>query len=157
MEKTWIGDKWGVRGSWFDSDLEGEAFSDQSRLSLVLRRRLISVSDNNFIAVGGGFEHIELENGDSSDGLRVSLEGRFGLPGSVFLFGRAAWIPILEDAGNFEDVSATEVDAGIHITPIPFVSLRLGYLKYELDYDDVSSQSTGSKTSGFYLGAGFHW
>ena len=156
--EVWLGDRWGLRAAWFDSDLESTAFSDQSRLQVEVRRRLLKATDNNFFALGAGLEKIELENGSDSNGLRLSAEGRLGLPGPVFLFGRYSWIPILEDAGNFENVSATEFDAGIHVTPIPFVSLRAGYLQYELDYDDTAAASgSGSSTSGFYVGAGLHW
>jgi hypothetical protein len=111
-----LGDHWGLKGVWFDSDLEGTEFSNQNRLSIELRRRLLKVSDNNFIALGAGVEKIDLENGSDSNGFRVSAEGRLGLPGTVFFYGKYSWIPVLEDAGNFSDISATELDAGIHIT-----------------------------------------
>lgn len=154
----WLGDKWGLRGAWYDSDLEGEAFSNQTRLNLELRRRLFSVSDNNFFAVGGGIETIELQNGDEAGGLRVSAEGRFGIPGPFFFYGRIAWAPDLGNAGEFDDIASTELDMGMHITPFPFLSLRLGYLTYELEYDDSRfSGNSGSEVSGFYLGGGFHW
>lgn len=55
-------------------------------------------------------------------------------------------------------IPTREFDAGMHITPMPFMSLRIGYLKYELDYDDAAvAGGAGSTTSGFYLGGGFHW
>ena len=156
--ETWLGDKWGIRGAWYDSDFEGERFSDQTRYNLELRRRLFKFTDNNFVALGAGFERIDLENGETSNGLRVSAEGRFGVPGPVFFFGKVAWIPVMQDAGEFEDISATEIDAGVHFTPIPFMSLRFGYLQYELDFDDLArGKGGGSNTSGFYLGAGLHW
>ena len=63
----------------------------------------------------------------------------------------------MSDAGNFSDISAKEIDAGIHITPFPFMSLRFGYQKYELDYDIPVVGGAGSSTSGAYLGLGVHW
>ena len=153
----WLGDHWGLRGAWFDSDLEGEEFSDQTRFNLEVRRKFFSVTDNNFVALGAGIENIDLENGRDTQGLRLSAEGRFGIPGPFFLYGRVAWVPELSDAGNFSDISAKEIDAGIHITPFPFMSLRVGYQKYELDYDIPVIGSAGSSTSGAYLGLGVHW
>jgi hypothetical protein len=154
----WLGDKWGVRGAWYDSNLEGEAISNQTRFNLEARRKMFSASDNNFFALGAGIENIDLENGGDAQGFRVSAEGRFGVPGPVFFYGRIAWVPELGDAKNFDDISAQEFDAGIHITPIPFMSLRIGYMKYELDYDNTATGlGGGSSTSGFYLGGGFHW
>jgi hypothetical protein len=155
--QAWLGDKWGIKGAWFDSDLESQEFSNLSRLQLEVRRRFLSVSDNSYVALGGGIERIDLVNGSDTSGVRVSAEGRLGV-GPAFVYGVAAWVPVLQDAANFNDISATEVDAGIHLTLIPFVSLRLGYLEYNLDYDDTMlNRSSGSRTSGFYLGAGLHW
>ena len=154
----WFGQNWGVRGAWYDSDLEGEALSNQSRIDLEVRRKLFSVSDNNFFALGAGVENIDLENGGDAQGLRVSAEGRFGIPGPIFFYGKIAWVPELGDVKNFDNISAREFDAGMHITPLPFMSLRIGYLKYELDYDVAAvAGGAGSTTSGFYLGGGFHW
>ena len=154
----WLGNKWGIRGAWYDSDLEGETFSDQTRANIEIRRRLLSLSDNNFIALGAGIERIDLQDGSDSSGLRLSAEGRFGIPGPVFFYGKLSLVPVLQDAGNFDDISAREVDIGMHITPFPFLSVRFGYLEYELDFDDRSvGRSGGSNTSGFYLGGGFHW
>jgi hypothetical protein len=54
--------------------------------------------------------------------------------------------------------TAGEIDAGIHITPFPLISIRLGYLEYELDYDNaLVPENSGSNTSGYYIAGGFHW
>ena len=154
----WLGDKWGIRGAWYDSDLEGEALSNQTRTNLELRRKLFSPTDNNFLALGFGVENIDLENGGDAQGIRVGTEARLGIPGPIFLYGKYAWVPEFGDARNFDDISATEIDLGMHITPFPFMSLRIGYLKYELDYENTDVGLSGSSdASGFYLGGGFHW
>ncbi len=156
--ETWLGDTWGLRGAWFDSDLDGVGIPNQSRTQLEVRRRLLSASDNNYFALGAGIEQLDLINGQDTSGFRISAEGRAGLPGSIFVYGKFAWTPDLGDAGNFKDISAREVDAGIHITPMPFLSIRLGYLDYEVDFDNATTGRSGaSSTSGFYLGTGFHW
>lgn len=152
----WLGDHWGIRGAWYDSDLEGEGFDNQTRYNLELRRKFFGITDNNFVALGAGLENIDLENGSDTQGLRLSAEGRLGIPGPFFFYGRIAWIPEMSDAGNFEDISGRELDLGIHITPFPFISLRLGYQDYELDYDRPGGNG-GSSTSGAYLGLGLHW
>lgn len=153
----WLGDKWGIRGAWFSSGLESEELSD-NRVNAEIRWRLLSLSDNNFVALGSGVERVELNNGSDSSGIRVSAEGRFGIPGPIFFYGRLAWVPASQDAGNLTDVSAREFDAGIHVTPFPFMSLRFGYHDYQLDYHDRDLRQTeSSNMSGFYLGAGIHW
>ena len=152
-----VGEHWGIRAAWYDSDVESDALSDQRRLQIELRRKLIAPTDNTFLALGAGFENTELVNGSDSNGLRLSAEGRIGL-GFVYFFGRVGWVPFMEDAGNFDDITATEIDLGIHITPLPFLSIRLGYLEYELDYDNSGLVGgSGSNTSGYYIAGGFHW
>ena len=62
----------------------------------------------------------------------------------------------MEDSNGYSDLSSTELDIGAHLTPMPFVSLRIGYLKSEVDYE--SAGGSGSiDLSGFYLGGGIHW
>jgi hypothetical protein len=112
----WLGDKWGIRGAWYDSDLEGELLSNQTRINLELRRKLFSASDNNFLALGAGLESLDLSNGSGAEGLRLSAEGRFGVPGPFLFYGRYALAPDMGDAGSFGDISSSELDLGIHIT-----------------------------------------
>ena len=115
-------------------------------------------SDNNFLPLGAGLESLDLSNGSEAEGLRLSAEGRFGVPGPFFFYGRYALAPDMGDAGSFGDISSSELDLGIHITTFPFMSLRIGYLQYELDYDGSGIDAGGkSEASGFYLGGGFHW
>ena len=154
--ELWLFDEWGVRGSYFDSDLEESAFSNQQRTVIEARKRFLSLSDNNFFALGAGLENIALTNGQDTSGLRLSAEARLGLPLSIFLYGRAGWSPVLESTSGFDDISSREIEVGAHFTPMPFVSLRVGYLQYDLDYSLDAAQSNES-SSGFFVGAGFHW
>lgn len=155
--EAWLFNNWGLKGAYYDSDLEESGFSNHSRTQIEVRKRLLSFGDTNFIAVGAGLESIALINGENSDGVRLSAEARIGLPSTVFLYGKAGWTPSLNSAGSFEDISSTEIEVGAHFTPAPFVSLRLGYIEHQLNYMDMSSGTDGSTSSGFFIGAGFHW
>ncbi|NKB63721.1 MAG: hypothetical protein GKR95_16950 [Gammaproteobacteria bacterium] len=156
--EVWLFNEWGVRGAYYDSDLEESEFSNQNRTQLEVRKRFLSLGDNNFLAFGAGLENIALKSGQESDGLRFSAEARLGLPSTVFLYGKAAWSPALQSTSEFDDISSREMEVGAHFTPAPFVSLRLGYLQYELDYRSVASGGGGGTTSsGFFIGAGVHW
>ena len=96
--------------------------------------------------------------------LLVDLEQRNDLPGlkrrllRLLRYDKSLWIPWMDDAGSFEDITGTELDVGMHITPLPFVSIRLGYLGFELDFDRSGGlPGGGSSTSGYYIAGGFHW
>ncbi|MEM7193563.1 MAG: hypothetical protein AAF402_01345 [Pseudomonadota bacterium] len=154
----WLADSWGLRGAYYQSDLEGTDLDNRNRVQLEIRRRFLSVSDNNFLAIGAGIEDISLENRESAQGLRLSLEGRIGLVGAVYIYGRAGLIPSLGDAGNFDDISAREFEAGVRFTPFPFVHFRLAYLSYSLDYEDtLQDRSVDTTSDGFLFGVGIHW
>ena len=156
--EVWLFNEWGVRGAYFDSDLEESEFANQDRTQLEVRKRFLSLGDNNFLAFGAGLENITLKSGQESDGLRFSAEARVGLPSTLFLYGKAAWSPDLQSTSEFDNISSKEVELGAHFTPAPFVSVRLGYMEYELDYNRTSTGGAGGSTSsGFFIGAGIHW
>ena len=156
--EIWFGDYWGLRLARYDSDLEETDLQNETRTQVEVRRRLISASDNNFLAFGVGAESIDLVSGDSSEGLRLSAEARLALTPITYFYGRAAYLPAMSDAGIFSDLKGTELEAGISITPFPFVSIKLGYLALDLDYEIAGSNMGGSTGSdGFLLGAGVHW
>ncbi len=156
--EIWIGDNWGIRAARYENDLEESAISDQNRTQLEIRKRFISLSDNNFFALGLGLEDIDLINGESSKGPRVSAEARLGLTPLIYIYGRGALMPEMEDAGNFRNLSGSEVEFGVSFTPLPFVSIKAGFLKLDLEYDNVTTGSGGeTRSDGLLIGAGIHW
>ncbi|MGI9319690.1 MAG: hypothetical protein ACR2QW_20350 [bacterium] len=155
--EIWLGENWGLRAAWYESDLEDTALQNQSRTQLVLRRRFLSLSDNNFFALGVGAEDIELLNGESSTGLRLSAEARLAVTPITYLYGRGAYLPYMDDTEQFVDLTGSEVELGVSFTPLPFLSVKLGYLTLDLDYEDINGGGGSTKSDGFLLGAGIHW
>ncbi len=156
--EIWIGDKWGLKAARYESDLEETAISNQSRTQIEVRRRFFSLSDNNFLAVGAGIEDIDLLNGESSNGLRLSLEGRVAITPVVYLYARGALLPDMSDAGNFSNLTGSEVELGASFTPFPFISVKVGFLRLNLDFDNADGGAGSSTESdGFLIGAGIHW
>jgi len=156
--EIWIGDKWGLKAARYESDLEGTAISNQSRTQIELRRRFFSLSDNNFLALGAGIEDIELFNGESSNGLRLSIEGRVAVTPVTYLFARGALLPDMSDAGGFSNLTGSEVELGASFTPFPFISVKVGFLRLNLDFDNADGGAGSSTESdGFLIGAGIHW
>ena len=154
--EIWIGDNWGLRIARFESDLEETELNNETRTQLELRRRLLSASDNNFFALGVGAESIDLVNGESSEGLWLSAEARLALTPVTYFYGRGAYLPWMEDAGDFSDITGSELELGVSFTPLPFVSVKLGYLTLDLDYESGGSGGSAS-SDGLLIGAGLHW
>lgn len=155
--ESWWDSKWGIRGELNLSDIENDQFEDRRRYKLDLKRRLISPTDNTFLAAGLGWENLTLETGEDSQGIRLSLEGRVGLIGIASLYGESIWLPSLDDTNEYNDLSGLEFETGIVFNPLPFISIRAGYRQFKLDYS-LSSGSDGNSTSkGFLIGTGIHW
>ena len=156
--ELWIGDNWGLRVARYESDLDDMVISNEQRTQFELRRRLLSFSDNNFVALGVGIEDIDLVNGENSSGLRVSAEARVAVTPLTYIYGRGGYLPDMDDAGSFRNMTGSEVEVGFSITPLPFVSVKFGYLSLNLDYDNTVTGTGGSSESdGFLIGAGLHW
>lgn len=154
--ESWWDQGWGIRGGITLSDIEAEEFGDPRRYHIDVKRRLISPTDNTFLAAGAGWENLDLENGESSNGVRLSLEGRVGLGGFATLYGESVWMPRLSSVNGLEDLSGREFETGLVFDPFPFLSIRAGYRRFKLDFDltDGSGQST---SQGIVIGAGIHW
>lgn len=153
---VWFG-AWGARVSVFDSELEGVAAGDADFLSVDIKRRLLSFTDNNFVALGLGWEDIDLALGDSSSGVRLLAEGQFAPLPFLHLYGQFAWMPALSDAGGRTDLEGREWEVGASFTPLPFLTLRGGWRQFDLDFQRGEDGKSSSKSSGPIVGAGFHW
>ncbi len=145
--EIWWNNGWGLDGQYIDSDPDAGGFSDTSDLSIDVKRRVISPSDNTFIALGAGWQDSELINGGSAQGLRLTADARIGL-GIIYFYGEGAYMPDLGDAGIFRDIEGTEYQVGVSLTPFPFLNLRVGYRVQELEYNGGAQESEGYLLSG---------
>jgi hypothetical protein len=153
---VWFG-AWGARVSVFDSELDNVTNRDANFFSLDIKRRLLSVTDNNFLAVGLGWEDIDLALGDSTSGVRLLAEGQFAPLPFLHLYGQFAWMPELSDAGGRTDLDGTEWEVGASFTPFPFLTLRGGWRQFDLDFRRGEDGKGSSSSAGPVLGAGVHW
>jgi hypothetical protein len=155
--EAWWDDTWGLKGTLYRSDLDDTGLEGIDHFSVDVKRRLFSLTDNSFLAVGLGWEDIDLEDGTDSSGARLLLEGRVGVLGTLYLYGQTAWFPSLGDAGQRTDLNGNEYEAGLSYDPFPFLSLRAGYRRFKLDFDDDTGSGISTETRGFTFGAGLHW
>ena len=138
------------------SDIETEGDNDRRRYNVDVKRRLFSATDNTFFAAGMGWERLRLDNGQSSQGIRLSLEGHIGVAGIARVYGESIWLPSLEDADGYEDLSGMEFETGVVFDPLPFISIRAGYRRLKLDYSFAGSDADNT-SQGILIGTGIHW
>ncbi len=157
--EVWMAERWGLSGSLYRVEPDEAAAADGSdHVSIDLKRRVFSTTDNKFLAVGLGWENIDFESGDSSAGMRLIVEGRFRLLGSMYLYGQSAWLPSLEDVAGRSELQGSEVQAGLAFKPADVFSLQAGYRHFRLDYiDEDTGAEDFAESGGFVLGGGFHW
>lgn len=153
-----LSEKWGLRSAYETLEREFATTAAGDHTSLDLTRQIYSSVDSRFLAVGLGWESLDFDNGDSSSGVRLVVEGRLGLGASMFLYGQTAWLPSMEDVTGRSDLQGSELEAGVSYQPAPTFSLRAGYRRFRLNYvDDQSGLEDFSETGGVVMGAGFHW
>lgn len=156
--QLWWKETWGLKGALYRSDLADSGNADDvDYLSVDLKRRLVSATENNFLAAGLGYERLDLRGGDTQ-GLRILVEGRVGLVGAVWAYGHSAWMPVFDDTAAREDQDAWEFEAGIGLSPLPFLKLSAGWRKFTLDFTDTATGSGRSNNaSGPVFEAGVKW
>lgn len=157
--ELWWNQSWGLKGALYRSDLADSGGNDDSDyLSIDLKRRLISPTENNYIAAGLGYERLSLDSGDNTQGVRLLVEGRLGVAGTVYAYGESAWMPAFEDTSEREDLDAVEFELGVGFSPLPFMTVSGGWRKFALDFTDTATGS-GRQTSasGPVFEAGVKW
>lgn len=154
--EIWLSEEWGVRGARYESSLDDIGIDNSDHASIDFRRRVFTLSDRGFISLGAGWESIGLDTGESSSGLRFTAGGEVGLGDSFSLYGHTSWLPELDDVGTRSNLEGQEFEAGLSYDPAPFVSVRLGFRRFKLDFDEGGSTNS-AESDGFILGADFQW
>ena len=142
--ELWLFQRFGFHAAAYSSDLDEIGADSSDYLNVDVLWRAFSPSDNNYLAIGAGWQKMDLGtiglDGDT-DGARALVEGRVGLVGPVYFYGLGSWLPALSDThstdpalGEFRDMSGYELDAGVAWTILPFVSLRAGFREQSVEY-----------------------
>jgi putative salt-induced outer membrane protein YdiY len=154
--ELWWSRNWGVRKAHHPYRL-GEAGIDASEhLSIDFKRRFFSLTNNSFVALGAGWQAIDLESGESSSGLRLTAEGRFELGDEVSVYGQTSWLPDLDGFGSHSRLEGQEFEAGLIYDPAPSISLKLGFRRFRLGYEHEGIPGS-AESEGIILGAGYRW
>lgn len=154
--EVWWSRNWGIRGARHPYALGETGIDFSEHLSIDFKRRFLTPTDNGFLSLGAGWQSIDLDSGESSSGLRLTAEGRFGLGGVVSLYGQTSWWPELDDLGTHSNLEGQEFEAGLIYDPAPSLSLKLGFRRFRLGYEQGGIPGS-AESEGVILGAGFKW
>ena len=153
--EVWWRQRWGIKGSLYKSDVvESNSRDGPDFLSFDVKRRLISPTENNFLALGLGWQTVDLTNDADTQGYRFLLQGGLGLTPVLSVYGHTAWLPGMVESDEIGNPKGLEFEAGIAIKPFPFVSFRAGYRAFRLEYVGLEGAKETSKSRGVILGAG---
>ena len=153
--EAWWNQGWGLKGSLYKADvLESNSGQGPDFLSVDVKRRLISPTLNNYLALGLGWQSVDLTKEADTEGYRFLLQGGIGLTPVLSVYGHTAWLPGLVSSDEIRDPKGLELEAGIAVKPFPFISFRAGYRAFTLDYVSVQGANETSKSRGVVLGAG---
>ena len=158
LSEGWLNDKWSGQRSIYQAKGLEKGLADASQWSLEIKRRLLSSTENTYLAMGLGWNDIAITEGESSSGMRFVAEGRVGIYGPAYVFGQAAYSPWMSNIGSQIDPFGKELDLGLAVDPLPSMSFRAGYRGYWLDSAESSDESSiRRQVDGFYIGGGIHW
>jgi hypothetical protein len=131
--------------------------------SLDVQWRLLDLTENNFLALGAGYEKVDIKGpgiDDNSSGPRIMAEGRVGLTSILWFYGRGAYMPDLSDleagAVTFTNGTAFEYEFGLQVKPFPFLQIYGGFRQHKDEFD-VPLGTTTIKHDGILVGAGVNF
>lgn len=162
--EVWLFERYGLRAGVYTSDLEDVGMESSEYASVDLLWKAFAPSKNNFLAVGAGWQEMDLTavglDGETSGG-RLSVEGRVSA-GFVYFYGQGSFLPEMDDAesstgtdGRFEELTGHEVEVGVSWKLLPFVSLRTGYRTHSMEFVRTDFDLLGSEIDGEVESSGF--
>jgi len=148
--QMWVKKRYGLRASQFGSNPDGSSGADYTSVDLLWKA--LAPSENNFVALGLGWQQMDMQGlDDSTSGARVIVEGRVGLGGSVFAYGHGSYLPSMSDSdavetslGRYEDLDAYEYEVGVAWNALSFMDVHAGYRANNLSYSLAAPTTLGA-------------
>ena len=156
--ELWLGERWGLRASLYRISEDSVGMAPDEQTLVDFKYRLLSATDNTFLALGLGWEQDRFGADGDASGARVMAEARVGILGFLRFYADAGWAPSLGTVGSRQDLSSISVETGLVLDPLPFIDLRLAWRYQITDYTGAITGSDASEGSyGVLLGGGIHW
>jgi hypothetical protein len=152
--ELWMFERYGLRASQFGSDPEDTDGADYTSVDVLWRA--LSPTENNFVAVGVGWQQMDvLGLDDRTSGARVTVEGRVGLAGMLYGYGHGSYLPSLSDVQPsdpalepFRDLDSYEYELGVAWNALPFMNVHAGYRVQNLSFTYGSATTLSSPPAG---------
>jgi len=158
LDKNWFSESPSELFSLQQLNKLDKGLNPSNQWTVDIKHKLFSATDNTYLAMGLGWNDIEMVQGDISSGMRFVAEGRVGIYGPAYLFGQAALSPWMTNSGSDVAPFGKELELGLAINPLSSMSFRAGYRSYWLDSSGLSEEDAAmNQADGFYLGGGLHW
>lgn len=139
--ELWFVKKFGLAAAWYRPQPENApavGVESMQYANLDLKWRFLSPTKNNFLALGAGWQQVDVSGGyafagdESTSGPRILVEGRACFVKVLYGYARGAWLPTLADwtssaAGDLRDGDGYEAEAGLQIKPTAFIQIFLAY------------------------------
>ncbi len=166
--QIWV-KKWGAKAAVYKTDLSDDIVEGPQQIdytSLDFRYKVVRFSENNFLALGMGYQSIDVDTNEGSidsSGWRLSAETHVGLARIVNFYGEGAYYFGMDDLKgggktSGENLNGWELEVGVSIKPFPFFNIRAGYRQSNVDFDmtpeEAKAAGPGSsiKPDGFIVG-----
>jgi len=172
----WLFNRYGIKAGMYEANLDPGVAPASDYTSIDFMWRAFSPTQNNYVAVGLGWQQMDLLSigiDGSTSGARINVEGRVGLGKIVFAYGEGSYLPSLDDAsaldpmyGQFQDMSGMEYEVGISVKPAPFMNIRAGYRAHSVDFMQTGldpllglgpDMDGSAESNGLLLGAVFNF
>ena len=161
--ELWFPQHFGFIGQYLPTDTSGmtPAAEDVTYASLDALYRLDTVSKNNYVAIGAGWEFADLSVDNTfgkTDGPRAVLVIRMGSKSAFgYLEGAYMWkmsrINVADDvAHDLRNIRGDEYEFGGGYVFGEHVQFRLGYRRTEFRLDRADGAKYASKSSGYIAG-----
>jgi hypothetical protein len=148
--QLWMLERYGLTASRYGSDADGPQGADYTSVDLMWRA--LSPTENNYVAVGLGWQQMDLSGlSASTSGVRLGVEGSIGIVKVLKAYGHGSYLPALDDVpvanpslSDLHDVDAFEYELGLAWTATPFLNVHAGYRVNSVSFSQVDLLTTSS-------------
>ena len=166
--QLWFVKKVGLSADWAKPEADYNTGSNTSMQysNLDFKWRFLSASQNNFFALGAGWQQVDVNgtglSSDRTSGVRLVADGRVSFVKVLYGYGRAAYLPRLKDwndgVSTFSDGKGYEAELGLQIKPSAFIQIFIAYRKADTTFtDSVSGSDVHFDHDGPMLGFGVNF
>ena len=150
----WSKGAWGVSGNIQQnaSNLIGLPKDSDSKRIDVNRKILQAQNSDSFLALGLGWQSFDIDEGSiESDGLNLSLLGKYSFTNNFNFYGNGSVFQGLDNNDFQDDVSGVQLEAGVSYQLGSRLSFSAGLKISDIEAQQASSQSR-SFSSSFLIG-----